>query len=1264
MKYVITKKFISLLCTAVALLTLSAAAVENRPNIVLILADDMGWSDLGCYGSEIATPNLDRLAENGIRFTRFYNTAKCFPSRACLLTGLYAQQCGMDKLPGSFRNSVTLGDVLRSAGYRTLASGKHHSLTSLYDQGFDRYYGLRDGACNYFNPGKQRPNEDVPSQKTPRKRVWCIDDQTLVPYTPQEKDFYTTDYFTKYAVSYLEQYKDENNPFFLYLAYTAPHDPLQAWPEDIAKYENRYLEGWEALRQERYRRQQEIGLIDASMPISSPTYQDWDKLTTDQQKTEARKMAVYAAMIDRMDQNIGTLIAKLKEFGKYENTIILFASDNGCSAEVAVGRTNSGEIGSMTRWTSLGEDWANACNTPFRYFKNYSHEGGICTPLIVHWPRGIKDAGRTSDHPGHFIDIMPTLMELAGAEYPETHQGETVIPFEGESIASVFSNRPLSRMKPLFWQWDRGDAVLKGKWKYVRWGETRELFDMEKDRTETSDLSAQHPEVVTELETLHKEWLKKCAKDVAGQYVPEEGSHELSKNRGQATAVNVDRNLPNVLIIGDSISIGYTDLVRDLLAGKANVIHNPDNAQGTTFGLEKLQEWLGDTKWDVIHFNWGLHDMKHVKEGTGESSTDLNDPRQADLATYTANMEVLVERLKATGAKLIFATTTPFPHGVNPARLPEDTAKYNAAALKIMRDNNIQVNDLYSLVLPDLKTLQKRRNVHFNQEGSTVLAGQVAAVIQSALSEGEAGGTGAAKPLILDMVHHIPGDALYESAYENPAVIREMGYNGKVYFLFDSPTLAINWESVDPDILPKGSEEREWADQKAARIHALQQAYKEQDISVFAQADLVLFPKRLIEKFGIEKTFGDIGNAKTRDLIRAQISETFEQFPLTDGLVVRIGETYLHDAPFHNGHIVDKRNPEETIIPLIQLLRDEICVKQNKMLIFRTWGAFDNDPVLYQQVNDAVEPHPNMIFSMKHCEGDFHRGNRFARSIGQGRHRQIIEVQCAREYEGKGAYPNYIAHGVIEGFEEHANMAAEEINSLREFVEKKPELFAGIWTWSRGGGWDGPYVKNEMWCDLNAWVMAQWASDTTQSEESVFNRYAKERLGLIGDDVKAFRKLCLLSADAVVRGRNSTHGDMDPWWTRDQGIGWPMIRGNRARNLKQKDESIAIWEEIVQLAKSIQWRDEKTRSHAVGSATYGLRLYEIYRSLVYLEDAEKRKDPEAVRKWIQAYDNAWDAYRELPQQYPQLATLYTQEYRRHLQSNAESHVEELRFESK
>lgn len=482
----------------------------ERPNIVLILADDMGWSDLGCYGGEIDTPHLDSLAARGMRFTQMHNTAKCFPSRACLLTGLYAQQSGMHRRPSTIQNAVTLGEVLQAAGYRTLMSGKHHGTENPFDRGFERYRGLRDGAANYFNPGLPRLGEPEPAQKAPGQRVWCFDDEMRQPYTPEEPDFYSTDYFTHWALDYLDQQGDDERPFFLYLAYTAPHDPLQAWPEDIAKYRGKYLAGYDAVRDARYQRQRELGLIDDSFPLPPPTHQEWQNLSDEQKADQDLRMAVYAAMIDRMDQNIGHLLAKLDEMGVAENTLILFASDNGCSAEVV--RKGTGEIGTMTRWASLGGDWANVSNTPFRFFKNYSFEGGICTPLIAYWPRVIAEGGQISSQVGHFIDIMPTLADITGAAYPTEYQGKPIFPMEGESLLPALHGEPFVREKPLFWQWGKGRAVLKDRWKLVVHGDGPwELYDIEQDRTETQNLADQHAGVVSQLDALWQGWYERTA---------------------------------------------------------------------------------------------------------------------------------------------------------------------------------------------------------------------------------------------------------------------------------------------------------------------------------------------------------------------------------------------------------------------------------------------------------------------------------------------------------------------------------------------------------------------------------------------------------------------------------------------------------------------------------------------------------------------------------------------------------------------------------
>jgi arylsulfatase len=476
----------------------------SKPNLIMILVDDMGYSDVGSFGSEISTPNLDSLAENGLRFTQFYNTSKCFPSRATLLTGAYAQQVNMHSSYPGIRNGVTLAEVLKTAGYRTLASGKHHSNVSLYDRGFDRYYGLRDGACNFFNPGNQRPGEPAPAQKRPGQRWWCIDEQCFQGYTPEEDDYYTTDYFTNYALDYLEEYKDESMPFFLYLAYNAPHDPMQAWPDDIARYRGKYMEGFEVIRNRRYQRQMDMGLFGDNTPLSARESPDWSGLSQADKDEWDLRMAVYAAMVDRMDWNVGRVLRKLEERGEMENTLILFASDNGGSAEnVQIG---DGEIGTMTRWASVKGPWANVSNTPFRKFKNWSHEGGICTPLIAFWPKVIKNRGTIIREPGHFIDVMATFVDITDATYPETFEGENIVPMQGVSMYPFFRGRQRPERVPIFWQWSDGKAVRNGKWKAVVKGSGWELYDIDADRTETDNLASQQSQRLDDMIQMWNDW--------------------------------------------------------------------------------------------------------------------------------------------------------------------------------------------------------------------------------------------------------------------------------------------------------------------------------------------------------------------------------------------------------------------------------------------------------------------------------------------------------------------------------------------------------------------------------------------------------------------------------------------------------------------------------------------------------------------------------------------------------------------------------------
>ncbi|MFY0653295.1 MAG: arylsulfatase [Cyclobacteriaceae bacterium] len=480
-------------------------ASTQAPNVVLILADDMGWSDLGCFGSEVNTPNLDNMAEQGMRFTQVYNTSKCFPSRACLLTGLYSQQTGYNngyKKP--FERAITLGEMFKSAGYTTMWSGKHHSTENPVTRGFDHYSGLFEGASNHFNPGAQRDGEGKPAQKRP-DRPWCIEGEVFQPYTPDSKDFYTTDTFTDYALGWLDQHREEEKPFFLYLAYTAPHDPLMAWPQDIAKYRGKYKEGYENIRQARFAKQKAMGLISEDYPLSESMHKKWEELTEKEKAREDTVMAVYGAMIDRLDQNVGRLQSKLKELEVADNTLIIFVSDNGASAE-NVKLQGTGPIGSLTRWTSLRGDWANVSNTPLRYFKNYSHEGGIKTPMIAYWPEGIKNRNTISDTPLHFIDFMSTFADVSGAEYPKQFREQEIIPMQGVSFLPLLQGEKVERNKPLFWEWKNGRAVRDGDWKLVSLKGNWELYSLKEDPVEQIDLSAKYPEKVSELTEKFNAW--------------------------------------------------------------------------------------------------------------------------------------------------------------------------------------------------------------------------------------------------------------------------------------------------------------------------------------------------------------------------------------------------------------------------------------------------------------------------------------------------------------------------------------------------------------------------------------------------------------------------------------------------------------------------------------------------------------------------------------------------------------------------------------
>lgn len=462
---------------------------EERPNIVLILADDMGYSDLGCYGGEIQTPNLDRLAENGIRYTQAYNTSKCWTTRISLLTGLYYHRSNRD-----FDNTALIGEILRPAGYRTWWSGKHHANFNHYDRGFDHFSGFLGGAINFWNPGDQaRPGEDEPGWRAVYS--WAFDDKVVKPYIPGE-EFFATDTLTDWSIGWLDEKKDSAKPFFLFLSYNAPHWPLHAHPEDVSKYDGIYDEGYEEIRKARYQRQLEMGLFEEKTArLSVPDHELLNSLSKKQRNEEALRMEIHAAMVDRMDQNIGRLIRRLKETDKFENTLILFLVDNGASHERPKrgSKNENAKWGSVGSFEAIGQTWANAINSPFRKWKVQGMEGGICTPLIAHWPDGIKlSKNAISREPCHLIDFVPTFIELAGNKvfYPKD-----LPKIDGVSLVPTFQGNRLKRKEPLFFQYGSWQVLRHKEWKLVqRKKEPWQLYDLSKDRTETMDLALESPE--------------------------------------------------------------------------------------------------------------------------------------------------------------------------------------------------------------------------------------------------------------------------------------------------------------------------------------------------------------------------------------------------------------------------------------------------------------------------------------------------------------------------------------------------------------------------------------------------------------------------------------------------------------------------------------------------------------------------------------------------------------------------------------------------
>lgn len=500
------------------------------------MADDMGYSDIGCYGGEIQTPNLNRLAADGLRFSQFYNTGRCCPTRAALLTGLYSHQAGVGHMTGDDRRPgyrgdlnnecLTIAEALKPGGYRTAMSGKWHvtrhvghwngndKLTSKHNwplqRGFEKFYGTIHGAGSFYDP------------------IGLVDQNE--PVEPETEEYYYTDAISKHAADYIREFGEGDKPFFLYVAYTASHWPLHALEEDVVKYHGRYDEGWDALRAERYQRMREMKLVDDDWPLTprDPRVKPWDEV--DNKKWQARRMEVYAAQIDRMDQGIGRIVNALKQTARLDDTLVLFLADNGGCAEeiragwgglhipkkardggpVAIGNNPDVMPGPESNYQSYGLPWANASNTPFRLYKHFVHEGGISTPLIAHWPAAIKQRGNWTDRPAHLVDVMATCIDVAGVEYPKEHNGVRIKSAAGESLRETLVGGKARPRGPIYWEHEGNRAVREGDWKLVsRHPGPWELYNLKADRSELNNLASEQPERVKQLVALYEAWAKR-----------------------------------------------------------------------------------------------------------------------------------------------------------------------------------------------------------------------------------------------------------------------------------------------------------------------------------------------------------------------------------------------------------------------------------------------------------------------------------------------------------------------------------------------------------------------------------------------------------------------------------------------------------------------------------------------------------------------------------------------------------------------------------
>jgi len=522
----------------------TGAATTSKPNFLIILADDLGYSDLGCYGSGIQTPTLDSLAANGLRFTQFYNTARCWPTRGAIMTGYYAQQIHRDALPGlggggkgaRQKWARLVPEFLKPLGYRAYHSGKWHIDGKPLENGFDHSLEIGGGQNNHFKAAGNT-DDGKPTQQT--------------------DDYYVTDATAEHAIKCLKEHQEKfsDRPFFHYLAFIAPHFPLHARAEDIARYKGKFDQGWNVVAQERHERLTKMGIVNHALPVMErevgPPYHlpndllklgpgeinrplPWSELTTVQRDFQATKMAIHAAMIDRMDQQIGRVLEQLKAMGALENTVIMFASDNGASAEIMVrgdGHDQTEPMGSAKTFLCLGPGWSSAANTPMRRHKTWVHEGGISTPLVVHWPAGIAARGELRTDPSHVIDVVPTVLEIAGAKKPGNWEGEPIPSSPGISLVPAFKGNGAVKHDSLWWLHEENRALRAGDWKLVAAkGDPWELYDVSKDRGESHNLAAEQPERVREMEALWKKRTEEIS-ELARKDLPSGGAKPGGKGR-------------------------------------------------------------------------------------------------------------------------------------------------------------------------------------------------------------------------------------------------------------------------------------------------------------------------------------------------------------------------------------------------------------------------------------------------------------------------------------------------------------------------------------------------------------------------------------------------------------------------------------------------------------------------------------------------------------------------------------------------------------